>query len=97
MTVTGGLISWGGICATYLRFRKACRSQSIAIEPEAASPWQPVLAWYGLVWIIFLSTLRAPRYADIELFSKVICRTREAISTGPSCQRHGVSPSLHMH
>ena len=55
MTVTGGLISWGGICATYLRFRKACKSQGITLVPAAESPLQPALAWYGLIWISVLS------------------------------------------
>jgi yeast amino acid transporter len=55
MTTTGGLISWGGICATYLRFRQACKAQDVNLVPAAKSPLQPALAWYGLVWIVLLS------------------------------------------
>lgn len=55
MTVTGALISWGAICATYLRFRKACIVEGVELEPAAASPLQPVLAWYGLIWVSVLS------------------------------------------
>jgi amino acid permease len=55
MTVTGGLISWGAICGTYLRFRKACKERRLAFVPAAESPLQPALAWYGLIWISVLS------------------------------------------
>lgn len=55
MTTTGGLISWAGICVTYLRFRVACDAQKINLVPEAKSRLQPYLAWYGLIWILVLS------------------------------------------
>ena len=57
MTTTGGLISWGAICVTYLRFRKAYLVQGVKVVPEAMSPLQPALAWYGLIWIIVLSII----------------------------------------
>lgn len=57
MTTTGGLISWAVICATYLRFRKACQIQNFDVVPASASPLQPALAWYGLIWTIFLSNI----------------------------------------
>jgi amino acid permease len=55
MTVTGGLISWGAICVTYLRFRKACIENRLDLVPAAKSPLQPFLAWYGLTWVSVLS------------------------------------------
>jgi amino acid permease len=57
MTTTGGLISWGAICATYLRFRKAVQRQRLesALVQESRSPLQPALAWYGLTWCFILS------------------------------------------
>lgn len=56
MSATGGLICWASICGTYLRFRKAVRFQELKDEvvKEAKSPLEPVLAWYGLLWSLFL-------------------------------------------
>ena len=55
--MTGGLIAWAGICMTYLRFRAAYQAQGLKKEivPESISPFQPLLAWYGLIWSIFVS------------------------------------------
>ena len=66
-TTTAGLIGWAGICASYLRFRRAYQQQGLqhAIVPEARSPLQPWLAWYGMLWALFLSTLIRPIRSDI--------------------------------
>jgi yeast amino acid transporter len=56
MATTGGLIAWATICATYIRFRKACQVQGIDLVQESKSILQPALAWYGLLWSCFLST-----------------------------------------
>jgi amino acid permease len=58
MTATGILVSWGTICASYIRFRKACHVQGVQTVPEATSAWQPALAWYGLVAVTVLGILR---------------------------------------
>ena len=55
MTTVGTLISWAGICFTFLRFRRAYIAQDITVEEAAKSPLQPALAWYGLVTTSFLS------------------------------------------
>lgn len=56
MTTTGALIAWATICGTYLRFRKACEIQEIETVEASRSCLQPGLAWYGLIWSVFLST-----------------------------------------
>lgn len=56
MVTVGALINWAIICATYIRFRKACKVQDVRVVEASKSPLQPMLAWYGLVWTIFLST-----------------------------------------
>ena len=55
LSTTGLLINYAVICATYIRFRKACLVQGIKRVEAAVSPLQPVLAWYGLCWSVFLS------------------------------------------
>jgi amino acid permease len=57
MTATGILVSWGTICATYIRFQEACRVQGVQTVPEATSACQPALAWYGLVAVAVLGIL----------------------------------------
>lgn len=48
---------WAVICATYLRFRRVVKVQHMrpVIPSAAVSPWQPYLAYYGLVWTILIS------------------------------------------
>jgi yeast amino acid transporter len=55
LSTTGLLINYAVICATYIRFRKACLAQGIKRVEASVSPLQPVLAWYGLCWSVFLS------------------------------------------
>jgi amino acid permease len=57
MSVTFALFPWAVACLTYLRFRKALyqQRQAEAVPPAAISPLQPFLAFYGLVWAIFIS------------------------------------------
>lgn len=55
MTTVGALISWGGICFTYLRFRRAVIDREMELEDAGNSPLQPALAIYGLITTAFLS------------------------------------------
>ncbi len=69
ITSAGMLITWSAICATYIRFRKAYFAQNIRIVEEAKSRLQPVLAWYGLVWALFLRISYALRSSLLSYFS----------------------------
>lgn len=55
MILTGVLLCWLMICLTNLRFRQACQLQGKDMIPEAKSPLQPFLAWWGICWTTFLS------------------------------------------
>jgi amino acid permease len=57
MTTVGALISWAGICFTYLRFRQCYLIRNIHVEEAGKSPLQPALAIYGLSITIFLSNI----------------------------------------
>ncbi|KAI0075661.1 amino acid permease [Panus rudis PR-1116 ss-1] len=55
MTSIAGLISWFGICVTYIRFREGLRVQGI---PRSSLPYvgfaQPYLAYYGAFTSLFI-------------------------------------------
>lgn len=64
MTSVAGLMTWFGICVTYLRFYKGLKAQGIERKSlPFASSLQPYAAWYALfaTWIIcFVSILSSP-------------------------------------
>ena len=68
LLITCAGVSWAIICATYLRFRVIVDYQGMrdAIPPEALSPLQPYLAWYGLVWSILFSSWSYIDFSDVS-------------------------------
>jgi len=72
MTSVGALISWSAICVTYIRFRKACLAQKVTVVEASRSPLQPALAYYGLVWSLFLSPTPLKILLILKLFFKDI-------------------------
>lgn len=44
------VIPWAVLCRTYLVFRKALKESNRDTVPEAESPFQPWLAYWGLFW-----------------------------------------------
>jgi len=55
MTSVAGLITWFGICVTYLRFYAGMKAQGIdRTTLPFTSRFQPFAAWYGLFWTIII-------------------------------------------
>lgn len=55
MTAIAGLMTWFGICFTYIRFHKGMKAQGIdRTKLPYASKLNPYAAWYALVWIIII-------------------------------------------
>jgi len=50
-------IAWMILCATYIRFRRACKTYKITGVKEAEHPLQPFLAYWGLFWSGFTGFL----------------------------------------
>jgi hypothetical protein len=61
MTAMAGLLTWFGICVTYIRFHKGFTMQRLdrAILPYS-SRLQPYAAWYGAIWTITIAIVREP-------------------------------------
>lgn len=54
-TSIAGLMSWFGICITYLRFRQGLQVQGIDRKSLPYNgPGQPYLAWYGAALSLFV-------------------------------------------
>jgi yeast amino acid transporter len=55
MISVAGLMTWFGICVTYIRFYSGTKAQGIN---RRSLPYyfrfQPFAAWYGAVWIFFI-------------------------------------------
>lgn len=50
MTSIAGLMTWFGICVTYVRFHKGFKQQGFdRSQLPYASKLQPYAAWYGIV------------------------------------------------
>lgn len=55
MTAIAGLMTWFGICFTYIRFYKGMKVQGISRKDlPYASRFQPYAAWYAIVWILVI-------------------------------------------
>ncbi|ORY59041.1 amino acid permease [Leucosporidium creatinivorum] len=55
MTSVCGLMTWGGICWTYLRFHKSMRLQGVDRSTLAyKAPLQPYLTWYALIFVCII-------------------------------------------
>ncbi|KAI0757059.1 amino acid permease [Daedaleopsis nitida] len=55
MTSIAGLMTWFGICVTYIRFHKGFKAQGFDRSAlPYASPLQPFAAWYALVWCLVI-------------------------------------------
>lgn len=55
MTAIAGLMTWFGICVTYIQFYKGLKVQGIDRSTlPYASKLNPYAAWYALIWIIVI-------------------------------------------
>ena len=55
MTAVAGLMTWFGICFTYLRFYAGMKAQGYdRSKLPFSSSLQPFAAWYGLVWTLLI-------------------------------------------
>lgn len=55
MTAIAGLMTWFGICVTYIRFHKGMKVQGISRTGlPYASKLNPYAAWYAIVWILII-------------------------------------------
>ncbi|KAH8919055.1 hypothetical protein BT69DRAFT_1246871 [Atractiella rhizophila] len=51
----GWLISWGGICVTYLRWYYGCKAQGIDRRRfPFYAPFQPYAAWWAIMWVVLI-------------------------------------------
>ncbi|KAJ7667693.1 amino acid permease [Mycena polygramma] len=56
MTSIAGLMTWFGICVTYIRFYKGMKAQGYERKHlPFASPLQPFAAWYALVFCLVIA------------------------------------------
>ena len=61
MTSVAGLLTWFGICYTYLRFYAGMKAQGIDRKTlPFSSRMQPFAAWYGAIGCVFICLVRAP-------------------------------------
>lgn len=69
---TGIAIAWAVLCYTYIVFQKARRELHIEDRvKEAESPFQPFLAWWGLIGTSIISTRTSMSdFANPKYFSK---------------------------
>ena len=59
MTSVAGLMSWFGICVTYLRFYAGAKAQGIDRRSLPYHSWtQPYAAWYGAIACIVINFVR---------------------------------------
>ncbi|KAJ6627518.1 amino acid permease/ SLC12A domain-containing protein [Mycena sp. CBHHK59/15] len=55
MTAVAGLMTWFGICATYIRFYKGMKAQGYDRKHlPFASSLQPFAAWYGMIFCLII-------------------------------------------
>ncbi|KAF8338014.1 amino acid permease/ SLC12A domain-containing protein, partial [Cantharellus anzutake] len=55
MTAVAGLMTWFGICLTYIRFYAGLRAQGFdRSKLPFSSGLQPFAAWYGMVWTLLV-------------------------------------------
>jgi amino acid transporter len=58
MTAIAGLMTWFGICVTYIRFYAGTKAQGIDRRTlPYYSNLQPYAAWYGAITCIFIITV----------------------------------------
>ena len=61
MTSIAGLMTWFGICVTYLRFYKGFKVQGFDRSTlPYAHVLQPYAAWYALVWCLVVCFVSLP-------------------------------------
>ena len=61
MTSVAGLMSWFGICVTYVRFYAGMKAQGIDRRTlPFRGPLQPYLGWYGVISTIVICFVRPP-------------------------------------
>lgn len=59
MTSIAGLMSWFGICVTYVRFHAGMKSQGMDRKSlPYVAPLQPYLGWYGVCSTLFICFVR---------------------------------------
>ena len=74
MTSVAGLMTWFGICVTYVRFYEGMKAQGMdRTTLPYYSRLQPFAAWYGLIATIIICFVRVPslsvphlRVADLD-------------------------------
>ncbi|KAJ7141220.1 amino acid permease/ SLC12A domain-containing protein [Mycena epipterygia] len=55
LTAIAGLMTWFGICVTYIRFYKGMKAQGYDRKKlPFASPLQPFAAWYGMIFCLII-------------------------------------------
>ena len=60
MTAIAGLLTWFGICVTYVRFHKGFKHQGLdRSKLPYASALQPYAAWYGMITCAFICVVRS--------------------------------------
>jgi len=58
MTSVAGLLTWFGICVTYIRFHSGMKAQGINRRTlPYYSHLQPFAAWYGAIWTFLICLL----------------------------------------
>lgn len=61
MTAVAGLMTWFGICVTYLRFYEGMKVQGYdRSKLPFASKLQPFAAWYGMFFCLLICFVRIP-------------------------------------
>jgi amino acid transporter len=60
MTAIAGLMTWFGICLTYIRFYKGMKAQGYERKHlPFASPLQPFAAWYAMIFCLVICFVRS--------------------------------------
>ena len=66
MTSVAGLMTWFGICITYIRFHKGMKAQGI---DRTTLPYytrvQPFAAWFGAISTFIICLVRRPYYTSL--------------------------------
>ena len=97
MTAITSLITWICICYTYIRFYAGMKAQGIDRKTlPFASPLQPFLAWYALVWCLVICLVRVSVTIHLELnIDQKISIESHSSAAGPSSSEGtGTRPTL---
>jgi amino acid permease len=95
MTAVAGLLTWFGICYTYIRFYAGMKAQGIDRKSlPFSSPLQPYAAWYAGISCLVICLVRVSAAAVTIHFQPNNCSTHSSAAGRSSSVGTGSRPTL---